>query len=203
MRFPALPPLCRPAQPHLVAKHQTIGASEIHSAIERLAEAISSRYRKSSSVRLLGIANGGVELTRRLAASLAKLDPRLAVRVGTVDISFHRDDIGRHPIPKEFAPTHIPFDVQGADIILVDDVLFSGRTLKAALDEIFDHGRPAKVELAILVDRGGRRLPFAADYTGLTLAPKEAEKVVVVLDPANPAKDEIRVQPAAVATRKS
>ncbi len=178
-----------------MAKHQTIGASEIHSAIERLAEAISNRYRKSSSVRLLGIANGGVELTRRLAASLARRDPRLAVRVGTVDISFHRDDIGRHPIPKEFAPTHIPFDVQGADIILVDDVLFSGRTMKAALDEIFDHGRPAKVELAILVDRGGRRLPFAADYTGITLAPKETEKVVVNLDQAKPERDLIQIQP--------
>lgn len=186
-----------------MAKHQTIGASEIHSAIERLAEAISNRYRKSSSVLLLGIANGGVELARRLAASLAKLDPRLAVRVGTVDISFHRDDIGRHPIPKEFVPTYIPFDVQGADILLVDDVLFSGRTLKAALDEIFDHGRPAKVELAILVDRGGRRLPFAADYTGITLAPKDTEKVVVTLDPANSAKDEIRIQPAAAPNRKS
>ena len=88
------------------------------------------------------------------------------VRVGTLDISFHRDDIGRHPIPKEFAPTQIPGDVNGADVILVDDVLFSGRTVKAALDELFDHGRPTKVELAVLVDRGGRRLPLAAGLRG-------------------------------------
>ncbi|MES2696287.1 MAG: bifunctional pyr operon transcriptional regulator/uracil phosphoribosyltransferase PyrR [Verrucomicrobiota bacterium] len=180
-----------------MAKHQTIGATEIHSAIERLAEAIFTRHRKSSSVVLLGIANGGVELTRRLAAALAQRDPRLAVKVGTVDISFHRDDIGRHPIPKEFEPTYIPTDVHGAHIILVDDVLFSGRTVKAALDELFDHGRPANVELAVLVDRGGRRLPFAADYTGLTLAPKETEKVVVTIDGKNPAHDSIQLKPAA------
>ena len=76
-----------------------------------------------------------------------------------IDISFHRDDIDRNPIPKEFAPTQIPGDVDGVAVVLVDDVISSGRTVKAALDELFDHGRPAKVELAVLVDRGGRRLP--------------------------------------------
>ena len=75
-------------------------------------------------------------------------------------------------------------------------MLFSGRTVKAALDELFDHGRPAKVELAVLVDRGGRLLPLAADYTGLTLAPERAEKVVVLLDPQDPRRDRIAVSPA-------
>ncbi len=145
---------------------------------------------------LLGVANGGIELARRLAA-------KLGARAGTLDISFHRDDIGRHPIPKEFAPTQIPADVDRATIVLVDDVLFSGRTVKAALDELFDHGRPTKVELAVLVDRGGRRMPMAADYVGITLAPSSGEKVVVTLDPTSPKRDSIRIEPASAAIRHS
>jgi len=170
-----------------VATPKTIGSDEIHAAIARLAAAISERHRGTSKLILLGIANGGVELARRLAA-------KTKATAGTLDISFHRDDIGRNPIPKEFAPTHIPADVNGATVILVDDVLFSGRTGKAALDELFDHGRPAKVELAVLVDRGGRLLPIAADYVGLTLAPAAHEKVSVTLEPTNPAADSIRLE---------
>jgi pyrimidine operon attenuation protein/uracil phosphoribosyltransferase len=180
---------------------KTLGSGEIQAAIERLAEAISQRHRGEKKLLLLGIANGGVELARRLALSLSQSWPGL--RAGTLDISFHRDDIGRHPIPKEFAPTQIPSDVHGAAVVLVDDVLFSGRTVKAALDELFDHGRPTKVELAVLVDRGGRRLPFAADFVGLTLATTDAEKVVVVLDPKNPKRDTIRVERASAAHQKS
>ena len=180
-----------------MATSQTIGAEEIHAAITRLATAISHRHASPKKLLLLGIANGGVELARRLAL-------QLSVTSGTVDISFHRDDILRHPIPKEFAPTHIPADVHGATVILVDDVLFSGRTVKAALDELFDHGRPAKVELAVLVDRGGRLMPVAADYTGLTLRTAAGEKVVVTLDAKSPARDAIRVEsPAAPSSPSS
>jgi pyrimidine operon attenuation protein/uracil phosphoribosyltransferase len=181
-----------------VAKAKTIGSSEIQAAVQRLADAIGTRHPRSEKLILLGVANGGIELARRLAAILGKRPGGAGtVHCGTVDISFHRDDIGRHPIPKEFSPTQVPTDVNGATVVLVDDVLFSGRTVKAALDELFDHGRPTKVELAVLVDRGGRRLPFAADYVGLTLAPGEDEKVVVNLHAANPAEDSIRLQPAA------
>ncbi|HUR60501.1 MAG TPA: bifunctional pyr operon transcriptional regulator/uracil phosphoribosyltransferase PyrR [Opitutaceae bacterium] len=180
----------------------TIGSAEIQAAIARLATAIGQRH-GSGPVILLGIANGGVELARRLVAQLGRATPPVAARTGTLDISFHRDDIGRHPIPKEFAPTQIPVDVTGATVILVDDVLFSGRTVKAALDELFDHGRPTKVELAVLVDRGGRRLPFAADYVGLTLATRETQKVVVVLDASSPKKDSLRLEAASAAVRQS
>ncbi|MDB6093132.1 MAG: phosphoribosyltransferase [Verrucomicrobia bacterium] len=179
-----------------MATTKTIGSGDIHAAIEQLAAAISARH-GHNKILLLGIANGGVELARRLAAILGHSKGVRAAIAGTVDISFHRDDIGRHPIPKEFEPTHIPADVDGATIILVDDVLFSGRTVKAALDELFDHGRPAKVELAVLIDRGGRLLPIAADYIGHTLAPGANEKVSVILDPENPQHDLIRIGPAA------
>ena len=168
---------------------KTIGSGEIQVAIERLAAAIAARHPQRSKLLLLGVANGGIELARRLGAALG-------APAGTLDISFHRDDIGRHPIPKEFAPTRIPSDVHGATVILVDDVLFSGRTVKAALDEIFDHGRPTKVELAILVDRGGHRLPFAPDYCGFALATKESEKIFVTLDAADPRRDSVRIAPA-------
>ena len=186
-----------------MATIRTIGAEELHAAISRLAHAISTRHGPAKKL-LLGIANGGVELARRLASRLSPPASRLPATCGVLDISFHRDDIGRHPIPKEFAPTHIPADVHGATIILVDDVLFSGRTVKAALDELFDHGRPAKVELAVLVDRGGRLMPVAPDYTGLTLATASDEKVVVTLDTQSPQRDTIRVEsPAPAASTAS
>jgi pyrimidine operon attenuation protein / uracil phosphoribosyltransferase len=163
-----------------------VAADDLHEAIARLAVAIQERHGKQPRVLLLGIANGGVELTRRLGE-------RLGVRTGTLDISFHRDDIGQKPIPKEFHPTVIPGDVTGATVVLVDDVLFSGRTVKAALDEVFDHGRPAAVELAVLIDRGGRKLPLAADYTGIRLDVPEDKKVVVQLDPKDPDRDRAQI----------
>lgn len=177
-----------------MATAKTIGSREIQAAIERLAGAISARHAAPATLLYIGIANGGVELARRLAQAVG-------ARSGTLDISFHRDDIGRHPIPKEFAATHIPADVEGATVMLVDDVLFSGRTVKAALEELFDHGRPAKVELAVLIDRGGRRLPVAADYVGLTLAAAANEKVVVVLDATDPRRDSVRLVPENAAKR--
>ncbi len=167
-------------------------AQAIHQAIERVASAIASRHVKTDRLLLLGIANGGIVLAERLAKRLKKAG--LQPGTGTIDISFHRDDIGRNPIPKEFSPTIIPHDVNGATVILVDDVLYSGRTVKAALDELFDHGRPTHVELAVLVDRGGRRLPIAADYCGLTLVATNHVKVVVHLDATHPAKDSIARQ---------
>lgn len=168
-------------------------AKAITQAIERVASAIASRHAKTDRLLLLGIANGGIVLAARLAARLKKAG--LKPGTGTIDISFHRDDIGRNPIPKEFSPTIIPHDVNSATVILVDDVLYSGRTVKAALDELFDHGRPSRVELAVLVDRGGRRLPVAAEYCGLTITATENEKVVVNLDAARPAGDSIAVLP--------
>jgi len=184
-----------------VAKTKTIGPGEIHAAFDRLAAGISARHASTRKLLLLGIANGGIEIARRLVALLSARNPGLSARAGTIDISFHRDDIDRHPIPKEFAPTYIPADVNGATVILVDDVLFSGRTAKAALDELFDHGRPAGVELAVLIDRGGRRLPIAADYTGLALSAPDGEKVVLRLDSADPARDAVRIETAASKTK--
>jgi len=173
-----------------VATRKLIGSDDIHAALTHLAESVRARHPSSAGLIVLGIANGGIALTRRLAARIG------AQRVGTIDISFYRDDIGHKPIPKEFTPTIIPGDVNGATILLVDDVLFSGRTVKAALDELFEHGRPAKVELAVLIDRGGRKLPVAADYVGRTIDAGPDERVVVRLNNDVPAEDLIRIEPA-------
>ncbi|RXK56926.1 bifunctional pyr operon transcriptional regulator/uracil phosphoribosyltransferase PyrR [Oleiharenicola lentus] len=175
-------------------------AQTIHQAIDRVASAIATRHAGTKRLLILGIANGGVEFARRLVTALKKAG--LQPGTGTLDISFHRDDIGANPIPKEHAPTIIPHDVNGASVILADDVLHSGRTVKAALDELFDHGRPAAVELAVLVDRGGRLLPVAAAYTGIALVAYDDEKVRVRLDPASPELDTILTEPAS-AGRKS
>jgi pyrimidine operon attenuation protein/uracil phosphoribosyltransferase len=170
-----------------VAPHKTIGSSEVHAAIERLAAAIKAAHGHTDRLLVLGIANGGIPVARRICTQLG------IKRVGDLDISFHRDDIGKHPIPKEFTPTLLPGDVNGATVLLVDDVLFSGRTVKAALDELFDHGRPARVELAVLVDRGSRKLPIVADFSGTEISAAENEDVIVSLSD-DPSRDKIEVR---------
>ena len=191
MRAAQPPPVSRSAP---ASRH--VPRAEIGRALERLADEIAARHPPGVAGRLviLGIANGGVHVVTRLQLLLRERYPAEArPRTGILDISFHRDDIGRHPIPKEFTPTVIPIDVTGATVVLVDDVLQSGRTVKAALDELFDHGRPAKVELAVLVDRGGRTLPVAADYTGLVVEAAPREKVTVVLHSTDPRNDAVTI----------
>lgn len=168
------------------------GAPTVEKALQTVVAAIHQRHQDTARLLLLGIANGGIVLTRRLAQHLRA--EGLVCGTGTIDISFHRDDIGRQPIPKEFSPTIIPHDVNGAVVILVDDVLHTGRTVKAALDELFDHGRPDRVELAVLIDRGGRRLPFAADYCGMKIAATDRQKIRVHLDDSQPLKDFIGIE---------
>ena len=113
---------------------------------------------------LVGIHTGGVWLAERLHQELAITQP-----LGTLDVSFYRDDFDRIGLHSQVKRSEIPFEVEGAHIILIDDVLHTGRTIRAAINELFDYGRPASVSLATLVDRGGRELPIAAQYTGAEL----------------------------------
>ncbi len=172
-----------------------IPAAEIHQAIARLAQEIASRHQADSPPLIVGIARGGVPLARQLANQLQTLWNR-PVEVGQVDISFHRDDISSNPIPKSVEDTHLPLDVEDACVILVDDVLFSGRTVRAALNELFDLGRPRRVELAILFDRGGRCLPVQADYIGIQQPVSSTQKVVAHLHPSASANDELLITAA-------
>ena len=113
---------------------------------------------------IVGIHTGGVWVAERLHALLGCKQP-----LGTLDISFYRDDFSRIGLHPQVKPSNLPFDLEGRDILLVDDVLHSGRTVRAAMNELFDYGRPASIRLAVLVDRGGRELPIRPDFTGLTL----------------------------------
>ena len=133
---------------------------------EQLLSALTNRMRNdiAPDSAVVGIHTGGVWLAERLHSDL-----NLAAPLGTLDVSFYRDDfdkIGLHP---QVRPSDIPFKVEGRDIILVDDVLYTGRTIRAAINELFDYGRPASVRLAALIDRGRRELPIAAQYVGAVL----------------------------------
>ncbi|TVR45557.1 MAG: bifunctional pyr operon transcriptional regulator/uracil phosphoribosyltransferase PyrR [Puniceicoccaceae bacterium] len=154
-------------------------------ALAALTTTIAGAHPGPEPLLLLGIANGGLPVAARLADALAPLRSGPVLR-GAIDCSFHRDDIGRSPIPKEVASTSIPADVEGATVLLVDDVLCSGRTVRAALEEVFALGRPARVDLAVLVDRGNRRLPIEANFRGFhePTAPEESVKVDLGVDPA-------------------
>ncbi|MCL4747655.1 MAG: bifunctional pyr operon transcriptional regulator/uracil phosphoribosyltransferase PyrR [Burkholderiaceae bacterium] len=112
-------------------------------------------------VHIIGIHSGGAWIAERLHRDLGLQTP-----IGSLSSAFHRDDYGRRGLPAEMKSTALPFEIAGADIVLVDDILYTGRTVRAALNELFDYGRPRRVELAVLLDRGGRELPIEARYCG-------------------------------------
>jgi pyrimidine operon attenuation protein/uracil phosphoribosyltransferase len=123
---------------------------------------------------LVGIHTGGVWVAQRLHTLLG-----MQVPLGTIDIAFYRDDYGRRGLSANVRPSDIPFEVSGRDIVLVDDVLYTGRTIRAAMNEIFDYGRPGKVMLAALVDRGGRQLPIAPQFLGASIQVAAGERIVL------------------------
>lgn len=135
---------------------------DAHSLCEKLAEQI--RPHITPDTALVGIHTGGVWLAERLHAALG-----LAAPLGTIDVAFYRDDFGSRGLHARPRKSEIPFDIDARPVILVDDVLYTGRTTRAALNELFDYGRPARVELAVLVDRGERQLPISPTYCPLTL----------------------------------
>lgn len=136
----------------------------IAGALKRMAREIVERNGDCADLVLMGVQRTGVTLARRLAALLEK-DLRRPLPVGTLDVAMHRDDLDQRLAP-HVHPTHIPGDITGKVVVLVDDVLFSGRTTRAALDALNDFGRPRQVQLAVLVDRGHRELPIRADFVG-------------------------------------
>ena len=153
-------------------------APDMARAITRISHEILERNSGSDSITLLGIPTRGAHLAARIAANMQAIEGKL-VQVGTLDITLHRDDLRMRP-PRALMPTTIPsLGVEDRNVILVDDVLFSGRTIRAALDALGEIGRPKTVQLAVLVDRGHRQLPIKADYVGKNL-PTSATQIIKV-----------------------
>jgi pyrimidine operon attenuation protein/uracil phosphoribosyltransferase len=156
-----------------------LNAQAIHRVLTRIAHEIAERNDNSQAVAIVGVQRGGIHLADRLA-SLLKGVWGHAVPVGRIDVSMHRDDLDHHAAPN-IQPTVMPFDLNGKTVVIVDDVLYSGRTTRAALDSLNDFGRPKRVQLAVLVDRGHRELPIKADFVGKNVPTAPNEKVDVQL----------------------
>lgn len=152
----------------------------IQRALTRIAHEIAERNETSHEVVLVGIQKGGVPLAERLGNLLTGIWGQ-TVAVGRLDVSMHRDDLDRRVAP-EVQPTVIPFDVTGKTVVLVDDVLFKGRTTRAAMDALNDFGRPKQIQLAVLVDRGHRELPIKADFVGKNYPTSRTERIEVKLN---------------------
>lgn len=168
---------------------------DVHRVVDRIAHQILEKTDGAADVVLLGVATRGVPLARRLAARIHAFEGR-TLPVGTLDITLYRDDL-RHRSPRALGRTEIPpGGLDGRRVILVDDVLFSGRTVRAALDALNDLGRPAVVQLAVLVDRGHRQLPIRADYVGKNIPTSLSESVKVLLAEVD-GVDEVRLASAA------
>lgn len=156
-----------------------LNAVSFNRALDRIAHQIAERNEKGEQVALVGIQRGGVHIASRLKSTLEKIWQH-PVPVGLLDVSMHRDDHNQR-LPQNIQPTTIPFDPTGKVVVLVDDVLFSGRTVRAALDALTDLGRPRSIQLAVLIDRGNRELPIKADFVGKELPTTLQERVDVYL----------------------
>src|SRR5687767_8261734 len=154
----------------------------VQRALTRMAHEIAEKNEDNPDLVLIGIQRGGVFLARRLEPILAAVCAR-AIPVGTLDVSMHRDDLDNHIAP-EVRPTEIPVDITGRTVVLVDDVLFSGRTTRAAMDALNDFGRPRRIQLAVLIDRGHRELPIKADFVGKNVPTAFKERIDVQLKEA-------------------
>lgn len=159
-------------------KAQLMSASEIDRTLVRLAHEILEKTDDPDKLAFIGIRRRGVPMAQRLSAKIASLENR-TIPVGILDINLYRDDLSTVGAKPVVNATEIAFDVSGKDIILMDDVLYTGRTIRAALDALFDHGRPARVQLCCLIDRGHRELPIAAQYVGRVVQTTQREIIEV------------------------
>jgi pyrimidine operon attenuation protein/uracil phosphoribosyltransferase len=163
-----------------VARTRVLDADDVRRAVWRMAHEVIERNHGLDEVVVVGLQTGGVTFAKALAEALEKIDGTTPP-LGTLDVAFHRDDIGLRPVLPS-AVTEIPVDLSGRVVVLVDDVLFTGRTIRAALDAVHTYGRPRAVQLAVMVDRGHRELPIRPDYVGKNLPTRRDEVVNATLD---------------------
>ncbi len=167
-------------QTNLRVKGRLMSASEIERTLVRLAHEIVERNEGARNLGLVGIKRRGVPLAQRLAVLIETIEKH-AIDTGVLDISFYRDDLTTAGPRPTVNKSDIGFDVNGRDIVLMDDVLYTGRTIRAALDALFDHGRPKSVQLLVLIDRGHRELPIQATFTGRNIPTSSREIIEVKL----------------------
>jgi pyrimidine operon attenuation protein/uracil phosphoribosyltransferase len=160
-----------------VARAQVMGPDDVKRAVTRMAHEIAERNRGLEDLVLVGLQTGGVPLAHRMS-EVMRSTLEVDVPVGTLDVAFYRDDIGLRPVLPE-AVTEIPWDLTGRTVVLVDDVFFTGRTVRAALNALSDYGRARSVQLAVMVDRGHRELPVRPDFVGKNLPTRRDEMVDV------------------------
>ena len=158
-------------------KYQVMDADDVERSITRIAHQILEANHGAQNVALVGIVTRGDVLARRLARRIEEIEG-VKVPVGSLDITFYRDDVPMSLSP-DIYNSHLPFALDGTNIVLVDDVLYTGRTIRCALDAVMDYGRPATVQLAVLVDRGHRELPIRADYVGKNIPTSHSEVIAV------------------------
>lgn len=176
-------------------KSTVITKVDFERTLMRLAHEIIERNKGAETIALVGIRTRGEFLAKRLAEKISKIEKK-EVKTGFLDITLYRDDL-RHRFDKPVLKgTEIHFDVTGKDIVLVDDVLFTGRTIRAALDELIDLGRPATIQLAVLVDRGHRELPIKADFVGKNIPTSHLEEVKVMMQEIDGEDTVLIVEPA-------
>ena len=170
----------RPLGGVFVAHSQVLSSADVLRALTRMAHEVVERNGGVEEVVLVGLQTGGVPLATKMAEVLRQIEAVDTLAVGSLDVAFYRDDIGLRPVLPE-AVTDIPVDLAGKVVVLVDDVLFTGRTIRAALNALNDFGRARSIQLAVMVDRGHRELPIRADYVGKNLPTSQREVVHVLL----------------------
>lgn len=183
-------PTAPPGSRHFVFRAGVFDDADLRRAVTRVAHEIVERNHGAGEVVLVGLYTRGVALAHRIAAAISSFEG-VEVPVGTLDIAFFRDDIGIRPVAP-LGPTEVP-DVSGRVAVLVDDVLYTGRTVRAALEALIELGRPRAVQLAVLVDRGHRELPIRADYVGKNLPTKTVEDVRVHLAEVDGGDDGVEI----------
>jgi pyrimidine operon attenuation protein/uracil phosphoribosyltransferase len=166
-------------------------SDDIRRAVRRIAHEIVERNQGLEGVALVGLRTRGVPLAERLASSIEEFEGQ-RVPVGALDIGLYRDDIGSLELRPRIQPTDMPISIDGRRVILVDDVLYTGRSIRAALDALTDFGRPSQIQLAVLVDRGHRQLPIRPDYIGKNIPTSLQEEVDVLLEETD-GEDEVRI----------
>ena len=168
-------------------------AAAIQRALGRIAHEIIERNPDLKSIVLAGIPSRGVEIARRITEFIREID-KIDVGTGVIDVAMHRDDVGKRAELPIVHASKLPLPLEGRTVIVVDDVLFTGRTVRAAMDAISSFGRPARVQLAVLIDRGHRELPIRADYVGKNLPTAPEEKVRVRLKATDDAADAVWIE---------